>query len=122
MIPISSSKPSRLGAQRTEGKTAYAMADSLGEFAFKAGCDAICGNLNAEWHTRRSSMASVGYTRVSRVGCTFVFCILMVSRGFVCRDTRGRRRGPSEPPPFRMPLRPWTHPFVFSSYDETPFL
>ena len=72
--------------RKTEGGAAEAIANSLGDFAFKAGRDAICGNLNAEWRTRRISKTSVGFARVPRVGCTCAFCILMASRGFVYRS------------------------------------
>lgn len=60
--------------RKTEGVAAEAIANSLSDFAFKAGRDAIRGNLNAEWQTRRSSSANVGFARVPRVGCTCAFC------------------------------------------------
>ena len=111
--------------RKTEAKAAEAIANSLGDFAFKAGRDAIRGNLNAEWRTRRSPRANVGFARVPRVGCTCAFCIMMASRGFVYRD-RGSAGGDLANR-YHLGCRCSVVPMdasdpVIAGYDETPFL
>jgi hypothetical protein len=111
--------------RKTEGGAAEAIANSLGDFAFKAGRDAIRGNLNAEWRTRRPSGANVGFARVPRVGCTCAFCILMASRGFVYRSRESAGGDPANR--YHLGCRCSVVPMdasdpVISGYDEAPFL
>lgn len=111
--------------RKTEGRAAEAIANSLGDFAFKAGRDAIRGNLNAEWRTRRSSRTNVGFARVPRVGCTCAFCIMMASRGFVYRSRESAGGDPANR--YHLGCRCAVVPMdasdpVIAGYDETPFL
>ena len=111
--------------RKTEGKATESIANSLGDFAFKAGRDAIRGNLNAERRMRRSSRANVGFARVPRVGCTCAFCIMMASRGFVYRSRESAGGDPANR--FHLGCRCSVVPMdasdpVIAGYDETPFL
>ena len=111
--------------RKTEGKATKAIANSLGDFAFKAGRDAIRGNLDAEWRTRRSARTNVGFARVPRVGCTCAFCIMMASRGFVYRSIQSA--GGDRANRYHLGCRCTVVPMdasdpVISDYDETPFL
>ena len=79
--------------RKTEGEATTAIANSLGNFAFKASRDSIQHNLNEEWKARVAPATNgrLGFARVPRAGCTCAFCIMMASRGFVyhTRETAG---------------------------------
>lgn len=113
--------------RKTEGEATASIANSLGDFAFKAGRDAIQRNLNEEWRRRRGPATNgrLGFARVPRPGCACAFCVMMASRGFVYRTRETAGGDPANR--YHLGCRCAVVPMdssdpVIAGYDESPYL